>query len=269
MRRPHEVPLSRQAIAVLRDIWPVSEMGDLIFPSTRSFRRPLSDNAFNSALRRMGYTQEEMTAHGFRSTASTILNENGFNPDVIEAALGHQEENSIRRAYNRATYWRERVGAHAEVGRHARPIPHARPRAAVQSPSGKTDKSIRPLQRAGTTSDAAHHLNATQVAYQVAETVSATSGRKQTDSAPVRVRYRARPNSFSSAYRTSASHLLRLTDVAAGKPIGSGALTSATTNWRGRFQPFLTASRRFPRPALQYPQAALRSRSHARNGGPP
>ncbi len=109
MRRPHEVPLSRQAVAVLRDIWPVSEMGDLIFPSTRSFRRPLSDNAFNAALRRVGYTQEEMTAHGFRSTASTILNENGFNPDVIEAALGHQEENSIRRAYNRATYWRERV----------------------------------------------------------------------------------------------------------------------------------------------------------------
>ena len=109
MRRPHDVPLSRQAIAVLREIWPVAEMSDLIFPSTRSFRRPLSDNAFNAALRRMGYGQEEMTAHGFRSTASTILNENGFNPDVIEAALGHQESNSIRRAYNRATYWRERV----------------------------------------------------------------------------------------------------------------------------------------------------------------
>jgi integrase len=109
MRRPHDVPLSRQAISVLRDIWPVAEMSDLIFPSTRSFRRPLSDNAFNAALRTMGYGQEEMTAHGFRSTASTILNENGFNPDVIEAALGHQESNSIRRAYNRATYWRERV----------------------------------------------------------------------------------------------------------------------------------------------------------------
>jgi integrase len=109
MRRLHDVPLSRQAVAVLREIWPVAEMSDLIFPSTRSFRRPLSDNAFNAALRRMGYGQEEMTAHGFRSTASTILNENGFNPDVIEAALGHQESNSIRRAYNRATYWRERV----------------------------------------------------------------------------------------------------------------------------------------------------------------
>ena len=63
----------------------------------------------NSALRRLGYTQDEMTSHGFRSTASTILNENGFNPDVIEAALGHQQANSIRRAYNRAIYWPERV----------------------------------------------------------------------------------------------------------------------------------------------------------------
>lgn len=57
----------------------------------------------------MGYTADEMTAHGFRSAASTILNERGFNPDVIEAALAHQDENSVRRAYNRATYWAERV----------------------------------------------------------------------------------------------------------------------------------------------------------------
>ncbi len=57
----------------------------------------------------MGYSPDEMCAHGFRSTASTILNENGFNPDVIEAALGHQAENAIRRAYNRATYWPERI----------------------------------------------------------------------------------------------------------------------------------------------------------------
>ena len=57
----------------------------------------------------MGYTQEEMTSHGFRSTASTILNEHGFRPDVIEAVLGHQNENAVRRAYNRASYWPERV----------------------------------------------------------------------------------------------------------------------------------------------------------------
>jgi integrase len=69
----------------------------------------LSENAMNSALRRLGYTQEEMTSHGFRSTASTILNERGFRPDVIEAILGHQNENIVRRAYNRASYWPERV----------------------------------------------------------------------------------------------------------------------------------------------------------------
>lgn len=109
MRRPHDVPLSKQAIKTLREIWSLSDYGDLVLPSIRSVKKPLSENAMNSALRRMGYTKDEMTAHGFRSAASTILNESGYNPDVIEAALGHQDENEIRRAYNRAGYWRERV----------------------------------------------------------------------------------------------------------------------------------------------------------------
>jgi integrase len=109
MRRPHDVPLSRQAIAILKDIWPFSDFGDLVLPSIRSSRKPLSENAMNSALRRMGYAKDEMVSHGFRAAASTILNERGFNPDVIEAALGHQDKNTIRRAYNRATYWPERV----------------------------------------------------------------------------------------------------------------------------------------------------------------
>ncbi len=109
MRRPHEIPLSRQAVKVLEDIWPLSEHSGLVFPSIRSNRKPLSDNAFNAALRRMGYMQDEMTAHGFRSTASTILHERGFDSQVIETALGHQDENEIRRAYNRAKYWPERV----------------------------------------------------------------------------------------------------------------------------------------------------------------
>jgi integrase len=109
MRRPHDVPLSKQAVAILRDIWPLSDNSELVFPSIRSAKKPLSENAMNSALRRMGYTKDEVTAHGFRSAASTILNERGFNPDVIEAALAHQDENSVRRAYNRATYWAERV----------------------------------------------------------------------------------------------------------------------------------------------------------------
>jgi integrase len=109
MRQPHDIPLSRQAMRVLEDIWPLSEYSDLVFPSIRSNRKPLSDNAFNSALRRMGYAQDEMTAHGFRASASTVLNSRGYNADVIEAALGHQDENEIRRVYNRSKYWPERV----------------------------------------------------------------------------------------------------------------------------------------------------------------
>jgi integrase len=108
-RRPHDVPLSRQALAVVRDIWPLSEHFTLVFPSIISMKAPLSENTFNSTLRRLGYARDEMSPHGFRSSASTILNEHGFNPDVIEAALGHQEQNAIRRAYNRAIYWPERV----------------------------------------------------------------------------------------------------------------------------------------------------------------
>lgn len=109
MRRPHDVPLCREALAVLKDIWPLSANADLVLPSIRTNSKPLSENAMNAALRRMGYAKEEMVAHGFRSAASTILNERGYQPDVIEAALAHQDENEIRRAYNRARYWQERV----------------------------------------------------------------------------------------------------------------------------------------------------------------
>jgi integrase len=109
MRRPHDVPLSKQALSVLQDIWPVSDNGDIVLASVRSLKKTLSEGAMIAALRRMGYTKEEMSPHGFRTSASTILNERGFNPDVIEAALAHQDENEIRRAYNRAAYWPERV----------------------------------------------------------------------------------------------------------------------------------------------------------------
>ena len=109
MRRPHDVPLSKQALTVLKDIWPLSEHGDLVLPSIRATRKPLSENALNSALRRMGYGQNEMTAHGFRSSASTVLNEREFDPNVIEAALAHQDADDVRRAYNRATYWKQRI----------------------------------------------------------------------------------------------------------------------------------------------------------------
>ncbi len=109
MRRPHDVPLSKQAVKVLKEIWPLSDHGALVLPAIRSPNRMLSENAMNSALRRMGYTKEEMTAHGFRSTASTILNERGFSSDVIEAALAHQDDDPVRRAYNRATYLADRT----------------------------------------------------------------------------------------------------------------------------------------------------------------
>ena len=95
--------------SVLRDIWPLSESHDLVLPSIRSLRRALSENAMNTALRRMGYAKDEMCAHGFRSSASTILDERGFDRDVIEAALAHQDEDEVRRAYNRSRYWPQRV----------------------------------------------------------------------------------------------------------------------------------------------------------------
>jgi integrase len=109
MRRPHEVPLSPQAVAVVKEIWLLSEHNELVFPSIRSPRRSLSENAMNAALRRMGYTGDDMTAHGFRSSASTVLNSRGYNADVIEAALGHQDDDEMRRIYNRGKYWKERV----------------------------------------------------------------------------------------------------------------------------------------------------------------
>jgi integrase len=109
MRRPHDVPLSTQAVAILRDIWPLSEGHELVLPSIRSPLKALSENAMNSALRRMGYTKEEVCSHGFRSSASTILNERGYDSDVVEAALAHQDEDEVRATYNRAKYWPQRI----------------------------------------------------------------------------------------------------------------------------------------------------------------
>ena len=109
MRRPHDVPLSRQTLKVLEDIWYLSDHGDFVFPAISSNKKMLSENAMNSALRRMGFLQEEMCSHGFRSSASTILNERGVNPDVIEAVLAHLHGNAIRRTYNRAAYLSERI----------------------------------------------------------------------------------------------------------------------------------------------------------------
>ncbi|MBM3646074.1 MAG: DUF4102 domain-containing protein [Alphaproteobacteria bacterium] len=110
MRREHLVPLPSQALAILRDLKAISGKGDLLFPSIRSAHRPMSDNTLNAALRRLGYGKDEVTAHGFRATASTLLNESGrFSVDAIERALAHQDPDPVRRAYARGSFWKERV----------------------------------------------------------------------------------------------------------------------------------------------------------------
>jgi len=108
MDAPHLVPLARQAVAILRELRPVSESGRYVFPGLHNRQRPMSENTVNLALKRLGYTGDEMVAHGFRSTASTLLNELGWAPDVIERQLAHAERNEVRRAYNRAKYLSER-----------------------------------------------------------------------------------------------------------------------------------------------------------------
>ena len=108
MRRPHFVPLARQVVALLRVLHNLTGNRELVFPGTASASRCISDMGLLNALRRMGYGRDEMTVHGFRSMASTRLNEMGYRPDVIEAQLAHAEKNSIRNAYNRAQYLPER-----------------------------------------------------------------------------------------------------------------------------------------------------------------
>ena len=111
MRRPHHVPLSRQALAILGELRRITGHSRWLFPSVRSVVRPISENTLNAALRRLGYGSVEMTAHGFRSMAATRLNEMGrWNPDAIERQLAHEEQNAVRRAYiHGAEYWSERV----------------------------------------------------------------------------------------------------------------------------------------------------------------
>jgi integrase len=110
MRKAHHVPLSRQAVAVLRGVRAVTGDAGYVFPSMRARSRPMSENTVNAALRRLGYTSDEMTAHGFRAMASTLLNESGkWHPDAIERALAHGDKDKVRAAYHRGTHWKERV----------------------------------------------------------------------------------------------------------------------------------------------------------------
>jgi len=108
MRQVHIVPLARQALEILLELHKFTGHGRFLFPSPRTDARPISDVALLAALRRMGYTKEQMTVHGFRSMASTLLNEQGYNRDWIERQLAHGERNSIRAAYNYAEYLPER-----------------------------------------------------------------------------------------------------------------------------------------------------------------
>jgi integrase len=110
MNREHVVPLSTQTVAILKAAAEFTGGGKYVFPSIRTPRRPMSENTLNAALRRLGYTADEMTAHGFRSTASTLLNESGkWSVDAIERALAHGDANTVRAAYHRGAHWQERV----------------------------------------------------------------------------------------------------------------------------------------------------------------
>lgn len=107
-RAPHIVPLSKQAVVALKELQPLTGRGKYLFPSIRTGSRPMSENTVNAALRRLGYGNEEMTGHGFRSMASTLLNEHGWNRDAVERQLAHAERDTTRAAYNYAELLPER-----------------------------------------------------------------------------------------------------------------------------------------------------------------
>ena len=110
MRRPHRVPLSRQVIAMLKELHEHTHCWKYLFPCLGKPRKAMSENAVNQGLRKLGYTTDQMTAHGFRAMAATLLNEMGeWNPDAIERQLAHVDTNQVRRAYARGEYWDERV----------------------------------------------------------------------------------------------------------------------------------------------------------------
>ena len=110
MRRPHRVPLAKQAVTILRELHEMTGQGRYLFPSELTSTRPMSENTLNVALRRMGYTKEEHTSHGFRSSASSLLNASGlWHADAVERQLAHIDRDATRRAYARDPHWDERV----------------------------------------------------------------------------------------------------------------------------------------------------------------
>lgn len=110
MRRAHHVPLSRQVLDLFTELRSITGSARWVFPSVRSRARPMSENTINAGLRRLGYATDEMTGHGFRAMASTLLNESGkWSSDAIERALAHGERDKVRAAYHRGAHWKERV----------------------------------------------------------------------------------------------------------------------------------------------------------------
>jgi integrase len=110
MRKAHRVPLAPRVVTILKELRKLTGQGRFLFPSVRSVTRCMSENTLNAALRRMGFKNEDMTSHGFRASASSMLNESGlWNADAIERQLAHVDDDSVRRAYARAEFWDERV----------------------------------------------------------------------------------------------------------------------------------------------------------------
>lgn len=107
-KRDHLVPLSHQSLSVLKDLHPLTGPDGFIFPSTRSNKRPMSDGTAIAALRRMGYSNDTIVPHGFRTMASTNLHEHGWDSKVIEMQLAHVDSNKVRGIYNKAEYLDER-----------------------------------------------------------------------------------------------------------------------------------------------------------------
>lgn len=107
-RLPHVVPLSLQAIAIIEDLQPITGDGKYLFPSLRSPHRPMSDNTLNAAMRRLGFSKEHMTAHGFRKSASTLLHEKGYSPDEIETQLAHKRP-GVAGIYNKSHLLKQRT----------------------------------------------------------------------------------------------------------------------------------------------------------------
>lgn len=110
MGQPHVVPLSKQSLAMFRSLREIGNSGNYLFPAPHTSKQPMCENTLNVALRRLGYGGDEMTSHGFRAIASTLLNESGrWHPDAIERALAHRDRDQVRAAYHRGSHWEERV----------------------------------------------------------------------------------------------------------------------------------------------------------------